>query len=112
VLSPPIKSIRCVVWLLSALTLVAFLDAVPDPPATSPHILDSRAAISFEASGDFRCQQADPIILTAAMPTQTRWMASQRPIELNYYADLIGFGGHASDPSPPPGKAGRRLLPS
>jgi hypothetical protein len=106
---PPVRSIRCIVWLLGALMLIAALDTIPDPPAVSPHTVDTRAAFSLEHDGALRAQQLHSHLSKPLSPSQGGWTAFHKVSDTNHSTDSIALTGHASDPSPPPSEVRRKL---
>lgn len=106
---PPVRSIRCIVWLLGALMLIAALDTIPDPPAVSPHTVDTRAAFSLEQDGALRAQQLHSHLSKPLSLSQGGWTAFHKVSDTNHCTDSIALTGHASDPSPPPSEVRRKL---
>lgn len=95
------KSKLCVIWVLGALMVMAFLDAVPNPPAVNRHTgnvihrpYEARGALcERRLSCDFSC--TSPHLL------KIRWIAFTSVYEPNLPGDCFAQTVQATDPSPP-----------
>jgi hypothetical protein len=100
------KTIRCTIWILGALLVIATLDALPDPPAMDPHTVKAKASCLREYSGEdgvqylscghFSC--ASPKV-APGLPTQRAgWADGGEPNRTTGGSALVR---HAADSSPP-----------
>ncbi|HVJ04679.1 MAG TPA: hypothetical protein VM578_03290 [Candidatus Saccharimonadales bacterium] len=96
------KQNRQIVLLLGVLLLIAFLDAVPDPPAINSHsgdVVVSRIgnAACHEFERRLTCDSAFP----SSRSFQVRWIKFGSVIVSTLPGDTMAITGHAADPSPP-----------
>jgi len=82
-------------WLVGALVLIACTDAVPAPPAVTPHtvsvVLDSLAPQRLDFDTAIACSQLN-----------VRFLESSHDQGPHHPSDSILLTGRATDPSPPP----------
>jgi hypothetical protein len=95
------KSISYVVVVLSVLMVAASIDAVPDPPAVTPHAVDVKAPCLRELVGGFREQRltCDSAGISPHVPVHRVSLAdAPKPMRSS---DSITLTGYAADSSPP-----------
>jgi hypothetical protein len=90
------KSIWCTVWILSALVVIATLDALPDPPAVNPSF--SVGSVLHHSSCDIATRRYDPPCASRPLPVS---MADAETLEPYRPSDCPIFTAQAADPSPP-----------
>lgn len=95
------KAVWCGIWLLCALTLIASLDGIPDPPAVKSGTNDVKAvAVSNPlqglAGGEPRSNSMVP-----GPGTATRWTALRQIFEARIPIAEVAQVRQAADPSPP-----------
>jgi len=89
------RSIWCTIWILSALLVIASLDAIPDPPAVNPHGVTMRVAGERpEALPEYN-SPPNPLA-----PFRTPGILVE-DIKLNCPSFVIAQTEQAADPSPP-----------
>ncbi len=93
------KLISCTVWILGAVMVIASVDAVPDPPAVTPHTVNVTSR-QCEIRGGF-CEPRLDCNSPCISRLQVRWIAFTRPYEPNRPSDWVALTGHAADTSPP-----------
>jgi hypothetical protein len=89
------RSIRCTVWILGALLVLALLDSIPDPPAVNPHTVTVKVASARAESVPQHSSSPD---LLAQFRTGRIFVEDTEP---DCPSTLIAEEGQASDPSPP-----------
>ena len=91
----------CITAVLGAVMVMAFLDAVPDPPAVNPHKVRIVSSLC-EARGALCERHLDPDwYCTSSHHLKISWIAFTSAYEPNLPDDWIALTGQASDPSPP-----------
>jgi hypothetical protein len=89
------QSIRCTIWILSALLVIASLDAIPDPPAVNPHTVTVRIASERAESLPEYNSPLNPFA-----PFRTPGILVE-DIEPDCPSSVIAQTRQAADPSPP-----------
>jgi hypothetical protein len=95
------KSISYMVLVLSVLMVAASIDAVPDPPAVTPHTVNVKASCLREFVGGFREQRlvCESACISPHVPIHRVSLADATKPKRS--SDWITLAGHAADPSPP-----------
>ena len=98
---------RCTIWILGALVVMATIDALPDPPAVNPssavgQILHLQLDACDTLTG--RCDS-----VATSYPFPVSWGAAS---ECKHYrpTDRMVLTGQLGDPSPPAPHAGRKPI--
>lgn len=94
------KSLSYVVFVLSALMVSASMDAVPDPPALTPHTVNVKALCLREFVGAFREQRLTYALFISPHVT-IHPVSPADATKPKRSSDWITLAGYATDPSPP-----------
>jgi hypothetical protein len=86
---------------LTALLLIASVDAVPDPPAVNPHTTEVKTACLTECPESFCLQILSSACPGASSDASPHYISLVRDSETNRPSDRIVLSGQATDPSPP-----------
>jgi len=81
--------------------LIASLDAVPDPPAVTPHSTEVKAFRLTECPENLCFQTLSIFCSNACADHAPRFIAFAREPNPNRPSDWIVLTGQAADPSPP-----------
>ncbi|MGH9594635.1 MAG: hypothetical protein ACRD5L_16210 [Bryobacteraceae bacterium] len=92
------KSIRYIVWILSAALVITTLDTIPDPPAVNPRASLSAVVHLHDYSGNAVARRSDVLTTPSLLPVS--WIAF-RAGEPRPGSDEVVLTGQAGDPSPP-----------
>src|ERR1041385_5018315 len=95
------KAIWCTVWLLGALLLISSLDTQPDPPAVSPHIVNTASSCLRGGTCEFQQGRLNCAMSCGSPGLPIRWIAVPWFHEPKSAPNRIALSGHAADPSPP-----------
>jgi hypothetical protein len=95
------KSLSYVVFVLSALMVSASMDAVPDPPALTPHTVKAKAFCLREFVGAFREQRLTCNSLFISPHVTIHPVSPADATKPKRSSDWITLAGYATDPSPP-----------
>jgi hypothetical protein len=88
------------VWAIAASLVMASFDAVPDPPALTPHTVDATSVIRVHHGGPFE-QHSDRDWRCISSQFPVLWIGLTHPYEANRSSDAIALTERAADPSPP-----------
>ncbi len=89
------------VLIVCALMVAASVDAVPDPPAVTPHSVSVKDTCPLDFVGDFRVQRvtARSACISPQVPIHRVTLADGANPKRS--SDPIILTGYAADPSPP-----------
>jgi hypothetical protein len=95
------KSISYVVMVLSVFMVAAAIDAIPDPPAVTPHTVNVKDSCPRGFDGGFREQRltCDSACISPYVPIQR--ISRVDATKPKRFSDWIALTGYAADPSPP-----------
>jgi hypothetical protein len=92
------KSTRWLIWILSALLVLATVDNVPDPAATNPGNAQSKASCLYEHPAESAARSAQAIDALLRLPVHSLPAST---VELHPHSPRLVLTAHAADPSPP-----------
>lgn len=95
------KSTSYAVLVLSVLMVAASIDAVPDPPAVTPHSLSVKAHCLREFVGAFREQRLTCASAYTSLHVPINRVSLPDATRPKRSSDWITLAGYAADPSPP-----------
>jgi hypothetical protein len=94
------RFISHVALVLTVFMVVAIVDAVPDPPAVTPHTVDLKVSCPREFVGDFHNQALTGDLACNSHAPLHRLGLVDAP-EPKRSSDWIKLAGYAADSSPP-----------
>jgi hypothetical protein len=92
------KSTRWLIWILSALLVLATVDNIPDPAAMNPGNAQFKASCPDEHPAESATRSAQLIDALFGLPVHS---LTASIVELHPYRPRLVLTAHAADPSPP-----------